>query len=65
MGEVVKVDEAFKGQEVSIFSLIAKLRIHTQAYVEKEDFFFSSLKHEDVIIGKPWFDCMAATVKFP
>ena len=31
----------------------------------KEDFFISPLKHEDVIIGAPWFDCMVATMKFP
>ena len=53
MGEVVKVDGAFKGQEVSITPLIGKLRFHVQSYLDKEDFFISPLKHEDVIIGAP------------
>ena len=33
--------------------------------MDKEDFFISPLKHEDVIIVAPWFDYMAATMKFP
>ena len=65
MRVVVKVDEAFKGQEVLTTPLIRKLRIHIQVYVDKEDFFISPLKHEDVIIRAPWFDCMATTMKFP
>ena len=65
MGEVVKADGAFKGQEVLITPLIGKLRLHVQSYVDKEDFFISPLKHEDVIIGAPWFDCVGATMKFP
>ena len=43
MGEVVKVDGAFEGQEVLVTLLIEKLRIHIQAYVDKEDFFISPL----------------------
>ena len=65
MGEVVKADGAFKGQEVSVTPLIGKLRLHIQSYVDKEDFFISPLKHEDVIIGAPWFDRVGATMKFP
>ena len=65
MREVVKEDGAFKGQEVSIVPLIGKLRIHIQAYVDREDFFISPLMHVDVMIGAPWFDWMAATMKFP
>ena len=60
----MKADGAFKGQEVSVTPLIGKLRLHVQSYVDKEDFFISPLKHEDVIIGAPWFDRMAATMKF-
>ena len=56
MGDVVKSDGAFKGQEVSVTPLIGKLRLHVQSYVDKEDFFISPLKNEDVIIGAPWFD---------
>ncbi|MCO5567551.1 hypothetical protein L7F22_021245 [Adiantum nelumboides] len=33
-------------------------------YVDKEDFFISPLKHEDVILGAPWFDYLAASIKF-
>ena len=65
MGEVIKADGAFKGQEVSVTPLIGKLRFHIQSYVDKEDFFISPLKHEDVIIGAPWFDRIGATMKFP
>ena len=35
MGEVIKVDGAFKGQEVSVTPLIGKLRLHIQSYVDK------------------------------
>ena len=33
--------------------------------MDKEDLFIAPLKHEDVIIGAPWFDCIGATMKFP
>ncbi|MCO5553269.1 hypothetical protein L7F22_006790 [Adiantum nelumboides] len=66
MGDATKADgSTFKGQEVSITSLIGKLRLHVQSYVEKEDSFISPLKHEDVILEAPWFDCMDAIIKFP
>ncbi|MCO5606343.1 hypothetical protein L7F22_060531 [Adiantum nelumboides] len=45
--------------------LIGKLRLHIQGYVDKEDFVISPLKHEDVILGAPWFDHLAASIKFP
>src|SRR3569832_208215 len=65
MGDELKADGAFKGDEVAVTPLIGKLRLHVQSYVDKEDFFISPLKHEDVIIGAPWFDRMAAAMKFP
>ncbi|MCO5588831.1 hypothetical protein L7F22_042791 [Adiantum nelumboides] len=65
MGDAMKADGAFKGQEVSVTPLIGKLRLHVQGYVDKEDFFISPLKHEDVILGAPWFDRMADNMKFP
>ncbi|MCO5587568.1 hypothetical protein L7F22_041517 [Adiantum nelumboides] len=40
-------------------------KLHIQGYVDKEDFFISPLKHEDVILGAPWFDRLAASIKFP
>ena len=36
-----------------------------QSYVDKDDFFISPLKHEDVILGAPWFDRLGAQMKFP
>ncbi|MCO5548013.1 hypothetical protein L7F22_001469 [Adiantum nelumboides] len=65
MGDAMKADGAFINQEVSVTPLIGKLRLHIQGYVDKEDFFLSPLKHEDVILGAPWFDCLAASIKFP
>ncbi|MCO5557021.1 hypothetical protein L7F22_010576 [Adiantum nelumboides] len=66
MGDARKVDGAFIGQDVYVVTpLIGKLRLHIQGYVEKEDFFISPLKHEDVILGAPRFDCLAASIKFP
>ena len=65
MGEEEQADGAFKEQEVSVTPLIGKLRLHVQSYVDKEDFFISPLKHQDVILGAPWFDRMATTIKFP
>ena len=62
---MVKSNGAFKGQEILVTSLIGKLRLHVQSYVDKEDFFIFPLKHEDVIIGAPWFDRIGATMKFP
>ena len=32
--------------------------------MDKEYFFIFALKHEDLILGAPWFDCMATTMKF-
>ncbi|MCO5596792.1 hypothetical protein L7F22_050862 [Adiantum nelumboides] len=65
MGDAMKADGAFIGQDVSVTPLIGKLRLHIQRYVDKEDFFISPLKHEDVILGAPWFDRLAASIKFP
>ncbi|MCO5548361.1 hypothetical protein L7F22_001818 [Adiantum nelumboides] len=65
MGDVMKVDGSFIGQDVSSTPLIGKLRLHIQGYVDKEDFFISPLKHEDVILGAPWFDRLATSIKFP
>ena len=65
MGKVIKADGTFQGQQVSVTPLIGKLRLHTQSYVDKEDFFISPLKHKDVILGAPWFDRLLATMKFP
>ncbi|MCO5555398.1 hypothetical protein L7F22_008944 [Adiantum nelumboides] len=65
MGDAMKADGAFIGQDASVTPLIGNLRLHIQGYVDKEDFFISPLKHEDVILGVPWFDCLAASIKFP
>ncbi|MCO5571006.1 hypothetical protein L7F22_024737 [Adiantum nelumboides] len=65
MGDAMKADGAFINQEVSVTPLIGKLKLHIQGYVDKEDFFISPLKHEDVILGAPWFDRLAASIKFP
>ncbi|MCO5613170.1 hypothetical protein L7F22_067446 [Adiantum nelumboides] len=65
MGDAMKADGAFIGQDVSVVPLIGKLRLHIQGYVDKEEFFISSLKHEFVILGPPWFDRLAASIKFP
>ncbi|MCO5572884.1 hypothetical protein L7F22_026645 [Adiantum nelumboides] len=65
MGDAMKADGAFIGQDASVTPLIVKLRLHIQGYVNKEDFFISLLKHEDVILGAPWFDRLAASIKFP
>ncbi|MCO5596382.1 hypothetical protein L7F22_050443 [Adiantum nelumboides] len=63
MGDAMKANGAFIGQDVLITPLIGKLRLHIQGYVDKEDFFISPLKHEDVILGALWIDCMAASIK--
>ncbi|MCO5570893.1 hypothetical protein L7F22_024622 [Adiantum nelumboides] len=65
MGDAMKADGAFVGQDACVTPLIGKLRLHIQGYVDKEDFFISPLKHEDVILGAPWFDRLAASIKFP
>ncbi|MCO5564510.1 hypothetical protein L7F22_018171 [Adiantum nelumboides] len=65
MGDAMKADGAFIGQDVSVTPLIGKLRLHIQGYVDKEDFFISPLKHEDVILGAAWLDHLAASIKFP
>ncbi|MCO5577514.1 hypothetical protein L7F22_031345 [Adiantum nelumboides] len=65
MGDAMKANGAFIGQDASVTPLIGKLRLHIQGYVDKEDLFISPLKHEDVILGAPWFDRLAASIKFP
>ena len=64
MGDHILANCAFKGQEVLVTPLIGKLRLHIQGYVDMEDFYISPLKHEDVILGAPWFDCVQANMKF-
>ncbi|MCO5580138.1 hypothetical protein L7F22_034005 [Adiantum nelumboides] len=63
MGDAMKADGAFIGQDVLVTLLIGKVRLRIQGYVDKEDFFISPLKHEDLILGAPWFDPMAASIK--
>ena len=46
MVEVIKADGAFQEQEVSVTPLIGKPRLQIQSYVDKEDFFISTLKHK-------------------
>ncbi|MCO5568549.1 hypothetical protein L7F22_022248 [Adiantum nelumboides] len=65
MGDAMKADGAFIGQDVYVTPLIGKLRLHIQGYVDKQDFFIFPLKHEDVILGPPWFHRLAASIKFP
>ncbi|MCO5551300.1 hypothetical protein L7F22_004799 [Adiantum nelumboides] len=65
MGDAMKADGAFINQEVFVTPLIGKLRLRIQGYVDKENFFISPLKHEDVILGAPWFDRLATSIKFP
>ena len=65
MGDHILADGAFKGQDVSFTPLIGKLHVHIQGYTDKEDFYISPLKHEDVILGASWFDCIQAHMKFP
>ncbi|MCO5606851.1 hypothetical protein L7F22_061042 [Adiantum nelumboides] len=60
----MKADGAFIGQDAFVTPLIGKLRLHIQGYVDKEDFFISPFKHEDVILGAPWFDRHAISIKF-
>ncbi|MCO5562209.1 hypothetical protein L7F22_015835 [Adiantum nelumboides] len=64
MGDAMRAHGAFIGQDVLVTPLIGKLRLHIQGYVNKEDFVISLLKHKDVILGAPWFGCMAASIKF-
>ncbi|MCO5557356.1 hypothetical protein L7F22_010919 [Adiantum nelumboides] len=63
MRDAMKADGAFIGQDVFVTPLIGKLRLHIQGYVDKEDFFISPVKHEDVILGAPWFNRLAASIK--
>ena len=45
MGEVVKADGSFNGQEVSVTPLIRKLRLHVRRYVDKE---YSFIPHSSM-----------------
>ncbi|MCO5593497.1 hypothetical protein L7F22_047511 [Adiantum nelumboides] len=65
MEDAMNADGAFIGQDVFVTPLIGKLRLHIQGYVDNLDFFMSPLKHEDVILEAPWFDRLAASIKFP
>ena len=64
MGEELQADGAFDTQTVPVTPLIGKLRLHVQGYVDQEDFYISPLKNQDVLLGAPWFHCMAANLKF-
>ena len=65
MGVAIKASDAFKGQQVPVTPLIGKIQVHGQAYVDQEEFFISPLSTEHVILGVPWFHCMAAILQFP
>ncbi|MCO5607667.1 hypothetical protein L7F22_061865 [Adiantum nelumboides] len=65
MGETHAVEGPFEGPDTPINPLIGKLRLHVQGYVDKEDFLILALKNEDVLLGVPWLDRMAASLKFP
>ena len=60
-----QVDGAFDTLAIPVTPLIGKLCLHVQDYVDQEDFFISPLKHQDVLLGAPWFHHMATTIKFP
>ena len=65
MGLALKAMGAFKGQQVPVTSLIGKLCIHVQNFVDQEEFFISPLSSKDDILGAPWFHRMAAKLEFP
>ncbi|MCO5589210.1 hypothetical protein L7F22_043176 [Adiantum nelumboides] len=65
MGETHAIEGPFEGPAIPVTPLIGKLRLHVQGYVDKEDFLISPLKNEDVLLGAPWFDRMAASLTFP
>ena len=65
MGLAMEADGAFDTLAIPVTPLIGKLRLHVQGYVDQEDFFISPLKHQDVLLGAPWFHRMATTIKFP
>ncbi|MCO5579768.1 hypothetical protein L7F22_033629 [Adiantum nelumboides] len=64
MGETHAAEGPYEGPATLVTPLIRKLRLHVQGYVDKEDFLISPLKNEDVLLGVPWFDCMAASLPF-
>ena len=65
MGVAIEASGAFKGQQVPVTPLIGKLCVHVQAYVNQEEFYISPLSTEDVILGVPWFHCMATILELP
>ncbi|MCO5596075.1 hypothetical protein L7F22_050133 [Adiantum nelumboides] len=65
MGIAFEASGAFKGQYVPVTPLIGKLRVHVQGYVDQEEFCISPLATEDVILGAPWFHCLAAVLEYP
>ena len=65
MGLAIEADGAFDTPAILVTPLIGKLCLHVQGYVDQEDFFISPLKHQDVLLGAPWFHHMATTIKFP
>ena len=65
MGMAIEAQGAFKGQQVPVTPLIGKLRVHVQGYVDQEEFYISPLATEDVILGAPWFDRLAAKLEYP
>ena len=51
--------------KLGVYDLEMDVTINVQGYVDKEHFFIYPLKYEEVIIGAPWFDRMAVSMKFP
>ena len=65
MGCSTNASGPFEGPDAAITPLIGKLCIHVQGYVDQEEFYVSSLVHQDVILGVPWFHRKSTLLKFP
>ena len=64
MGPKEVGEGAFEGQQAPATTLIGKLHMHVQRYVDHEDFYISPLKHAGVLLGAPWFTHMLATLQY-
>ncbi|MCO5611857.1 hypothetical protein L7F22_066116 [Adiantum nelumboides] len=64
MGPLVEAVLAAPGMDVAITSVIGKLRLHCQGYLEHEDFSIMPLEGCDVLLGIPWYHKNNAVVDY-
>ena len=64
MGTLHEASMVAPGLSVLVTSIIGKVCLHIQDYVDTEDFFIMPLDGYDVLLDMPWFHRLKASAEF-